>query len=139
MSDREFRNLRTNAGSTTGRPQKYGEAWRREIAEKDPMTPKEYQRMIIAQVVEAGGRVGYGYAENKKFVEVSYEEFKSGHPINCIIKMFPGKAPEYMDAEIFGLNYEKYKQNFMKIQRLVTTGYAYTISSLPFEDGAGLK
>ena len=139
MSDREFRTLKTNAGSMAGRPQKYGETWRRELAERDPMTPKEYQRWIIDQVVEAGGRVGYGYAENKKFVEVSYEEFKHGHPINCIIKILPGQKPEYMDAEIFDRNYEKYIQNFTKVQRLVTTGYAYTVSSLPFEDGAGLK
>lgn len=139
MSYREDRILKTNAATKAGRPQKFGEAWRHEIAEKDPITPGEYQRWIFDQVYQAGGRVLYGFVQGETFTNVSPEEFRAGKPVNCIKKEMPGQEPEYMTTRLFTQNYEAYKEKFLKIKRLVTTGYAYEISSLPFEEGAGLK
>lgn len=138
MSYKENRILKTNAGTKAGRPQKYSEAWRHEIAEKDPMTPGQYQRWIFDQVAQAGGRVLYGFVQGETFTEVSPEEFRAGKPVNCIKKVIPGQEPQYMTTKLFTENYNAYVEKFNKIKRLVTTGYAYEITSLPFEEGAGL-
>ena len=139
MSYKEYRILKTNAGKKVGRPQKYSESWRREIAEKYPMTPKQYYMGIVNQIIKSNGRICYGYEQNGYFSEVKLEEFKAGKPVNCIKKIIPGQEPEYMNTKIFTQNYKEYVEKFNKIKRLATTGYASRLSNMPFEEGAGLN
>jgi hypothetical protein len=138
MTYKENRILKTNAGTKAGRPQKYGEAWRQEIANKEPMTPGQYQIWIFDQVGQAGGRIVYGFAQNGTFTEVRPEEFRAGKPVNCIKKDVPGQEPQYMTTRLFTENYNAYVEEFNKIKKLISTGYAYEVSNLPFEEGAGL-